>query len=118
MQEEASPRYVDLSWFEPTFGTPVQYNIYRTVIGTPFSTTPYASVPGTQTHYTDNIVQCNTVGYEYRVTAVTTNDAGTQLESSPSNTVPASGEPLLTGCYTVSNFWYLPAPSKERRACK
>lgn len=100
-QEEASPRFIDLSWFEPTFGTPASYNIYRTVVGTPFSTTPLASVPGTQTNFKDT-VSCNAAGYQYRVTAVTNNDAGAPQESTPSNTVPATGEPLLTGCYTVT----------------
>jgi len=96
-QEEASPRFIDLNWFAASFGTAVQYNIYRSAAVGSF--TKIASVPGSQTMYTDTVT-CNTDGYHYRVTAVTSNDAGTQLESSPSNTVPASGEPLLTGCYT------------------
>jgi len=100
-QEEASPRLIDLNWFAASFGTAVQYNIYRSAAVGPF--TQIASVPGSQTMYTDTVT-CNTGGYHYRVTAVTSNDAGTQLESSPSNTVPASGDPLLTGCYTVSKF--------------
>jgi hypothetical protein len=100
-QEEASPRLIDLDWFAASFGTAVQYNIYRSAAVGSF--TRIASVPGSQTMYTDTVT-CNTSGYHYRVTAVTSNDSGTQLESSPSNTVPASGDPLLTGCYTVSNF--------------
>ena len=99
VQEEASPRYIDLSWFVPTFGTVVQYNIYRSAAGGAF--TLLKSVPGTQTMYTDKTVTCNTGGYRYRVTAVTNNDKGQPQESSPSNTVPATGEPLLTGCYLV-----------------
>ena len=99
-QEEASPRHIDLSWFEPTFGTPVTFNIYRTVVGTPFPTTPLTSVPGNQTTFTDTVT-CNALGYQYRVTALTNNDAGVPQESVPSNTVPATGEPLLTGCYLV-----------------
>ena len=101
VQEEASPRPIDLSWIGPTFGTPVQYNIYRSVAGGAF--TPLASVPGTQTTYQDQ-VSCNAQGYRYEVTAVINNDSGQQLESVPSNIVPASGQALLTGCYTVSSF--------------
>jgi hypothetical protein len=100
-QEEASPRYIDLSWFEPTFGTPIQYNIYRSDAGGPFN--KLNPGPGTQTTFTDTVA-CNTGGYSYRVTAVVKNDSGTQLESVPTNTVPAAGEPKLTGCYTVTNF--------------
>ena len=102
-QEEASPRYIDLSWFAPTFGQVVQYNIYRAAAGVAGGAfTLLASVPGSQTMYTDKTVSCNTGGYHYRVTAVTTNDAGAQQESVPSNIVPAATDPALTGCYTVS----------------
>jgi hypothetical protein len=115
-QEEASPRFIDLNWFAASFGTALQYNIYRTVAGSPFPATPTASVPGSVTSFQDTVT-CNRTGYEYRVTAVTTNDSGTQLESSPSNTVPdlTNGEPLLTGCYTVTNFT-VPASSVQGTA--
>jgi Bacterial Ig-like domain (group 3) len=105
VQEEASPRYIDLSWFAPTFGQVVQYNIYRSAAGVAGGQFTFlTSVPGTQTTYQDKTVTCNPGGYHYRVTAVVNNDAGQPLESVPSNIVPATGEPLLTGCYTVSNF--------------
>ena len=40
---------------------------------------------------------CNAGGYSYRVTAVTTNDAGQLQESVPSNTVPAAGQEPADG---------------------
>lgn len=97
-QEKASPRFIDLAWFAPSFGTAVQYNIYRSDAGHPFG--KIGSVPGSQTTFEDTVT-CNLGGYRYSVTAVTNNDQGQPQESSPSNTVPASGEPLLTGCYTA-----------------
>jgi FG-GAP-like repeat/Putative Ig domain len=102
-QQEESPRLIDLSWFAPSFGTPVNYKVYRSDAGGPFNLLPLGTVPGNQTAFQDT-VPCNTKGYQYRITAVTNNDAtpAQQQESSPSNTVPATGEPLLTGCYTVS----------------
>jgi hypothetical protein len=102
-QEEASPRLIDLSWFAPTFGQVVQYKIYRSVAGGPF--TLRASVPGAQTTFQDTVT-CNQGGYSYKVTAVINNDAGQPLESVASNTVPATGQALLTGCYTVSAVTY------------
>jgi hypothetical protein len=99
-QEEASRRYIDLSWIGPTFGTVQQYNIYRTVVGTPFPTTPLTHVPGVQTTYQDTVT-CNSAGYQYEVTAVIKNDSGQAQESTPSNIVPATGQALLTGCYTT-----------------
>ena len=106
-QEEASPRFIDLSWFAPTFGQIANYNIYRSAAGGPFI--QIHSNPGAQTNYQD-AVNCNAGGYSYRVTAVINDDNGNPLESSPSNTVPASGEPKLTGCYVVPNF----APSVSK----
>ena len=100
-QEEASPRLIDLNWFAPSFGVVDHYKVYRSDAVGPF--VKIASVPGSQTMYTDTVT-CNTGGYHYRVTAVTNNDQGQPQESSPSNTVPATGDPLLTGCYTVGNF--------------
>ena len=103
VQEEASPRFIDLSWFAASFGTAVQYNIYRSDAGGPF--VKIGSVPGSQTTFQDTVT-CNLGGYRYRVTAVTSNDAGQPQESSPSNTVPVSGQDLLTGCYAVSAVTY------------
>jgi hypothetical protein len=100
-QEEASPRLIDLSWFAPTFGQVVQYKIYRSDGGGAF--TLRNSVPGTQTAFQDT-VNCNTDGYRYKVTTVVNNDAGQALESVASNTVPASVEALLTGCYAESDL--------------
>ena len=97
-QEEASPRYIDLSWLGPTFGTVVNYKIYRSVAGGPFAL--LNTVPGTQTTYTDTVT-CNQGGYEYEVTAVINNDSGQPQESTPSNIVPATGQAFLTGCYTA-----------------
>jgi len=103
VQEEASPRFIDLSWFAASFGTAVQYYIYRSDASGPF--VKIGSVPGSQTTFQDTVT-CNPGGYRYRVTAVTNNDQGQPQESSPSNTVPASGQALLTGCYTVSAVTY------------
>ena len=100
-EEKASPRNIVLNWFIPTFGTVVQYNLYRSDAGGSFHLV--LPGPGTQTTYTDTVT-CNSGGYRYQVTAVTNNDSGTLQESSPSNTVPASGQALLTGCYTVTNL--------------
>ena len=100
-QEEASPRKIDLSWFAPSFGQVLQYNVYRSDAGGPFN--KLNPGPGTQTKFTDT-VNCNAGGYSYRVTSVVSDDKGNQLESVPSNTVPASGEPVLTGCYVVPSF--------------
>ncbi len=97
--EGASPRYIDLSWFAPTFGTVVTYNIYQSIGTGSFNL--HASVPGSQTTFQDTVT-CNPGGYSYRVTAVTDNDAGQPQESVPSNTVSESGQTgeKLTGCYT------------------
>jgi hypothetical protein len=100
-QEEASPRLIDLSWIAPTFGQVVQYNIYRSAAGGMF--TLVTSVPGTQTTFQDT-VNCNLNGYSYKVTTKINNDAGNSLESVASNTVPASGQKPLTGCYVVPDL--------------
>jgi hypothetical protein len=102
-QEDPSPRHIHLSWFAPTFGTVVQYNLYRSDAGGPFNLV--SPGPGTQTTYTDTVT-CKPGGYQYRVTSVVNNDTPppAQLESVPSNTVPASGQDPLTGCYVVTNF--------------
>lgn len=101
VQEEISPRLIDLSWFAASFGTAVNYKIYRSDAGGPFVN--IASVSGTQTTYTDTVT-CKLQGYRYRVTEVVNNDAGQLLESVPSNIVPAANEHLLTGCYVVPSF--------------
>jgi hypothetical protein len=97
--EGASPRYINLSWFAPTFGAVVNYNIYKSIAGGQFNLE--SSVPGSQTTFQDTVT-CNPTGYSYRVTAVTLNDAGQPQESVPSNTVSTSGQTgeKLTGCYT------------------
>jgi hypothetical protein len=100
VQEEASPRYIDLSWFVPSFGKVVQYNIYRSSDGGK-TFTPLASVPGSQTTYTDKTATCSTTGYQYEVTAVINNDSGQPRESVPSNIVPAPGQHPITGCYNA-----------------
>jgi FG-GAP-like repeat len=102
-EEEVSSRKIDLSWFAPSFGTAVQYKVYRSDAGGPFNLLPSGTVPGSQTSYQDTVA-CNPGGYQYKVTAVVNNDLGQLLESTPSNTVPAAGEPLLTGCYVITNF--------------
>jgi hypothetical protein len=101
VQEEVSPRYIDLSWFAPTFGQVVHYNIYRSAGVGQF--TFLTSVPGTQTTFQDK-VNCNTGGYHYRVTTVVNDDTGQALESVPSNIVPAIGQDPLTGCYVITNL--------------
>lgn len=100
-QEEASARHIDLSWFSPTFGQIVEYNVYRSVAGGSF--TLLAAVPGSQTTYQDT-VNCNAGGYSYRITAVVNSDTGQVLESVPSSTVPVAPQQLLTGCYVITNF--------------
>ncbi|MGA9805455.1 MAG: Ig-like domain repeat protein [Terriglobales bacterium] len=97
--EGVSPRLISLSWFAPSFGTVVNYNVYQSIGTGAFSLR--ASVSGSLTTYTDTVT-CNASGYSYRVTAVTNNDVGQPQESVPSNTVSTSGQTgeKLTGCYT------------------
>lgn len=105
-QEEASPRFIHLSWFVPTFGQVVQYNIYRSADGGQTFTLIHSNTGNPPATTFQDTVSCNVRGYSYRVTTVVNNDAlpPQQLESVPSNTVPASGQALLTGCYVVTNF--------------
>ena len=107
-QEEASPRLIDLTWFAPTFGTPVQYNIYRSSDGGQTFILIHSNTGNPPATTYQDTVPCNLGGYEYRVTAVVNNDAGQPRESSPSNIVPAAPpqEPKLTGCYVVSPVTY------------
>jgi Bacterial Ig-like domain (group 3) len=102
--EGVSPRSVTLTWNKPTGITVAdRYNIYRTpafTSGSPL-TVP-ANCTGTQCTYVDTTDNCLTTGYTYAVSALQAPD--TTNESTKSNSVPATGEPLLTGCYTVGNF--------------
>jgi hypothetical protein len=99
VQEEASPRVIDLGWFGPSL-TPDGYNIYQSTDGG-HTFTKIAGVSGSQTSYQAKVtcsLPSNPAGYFYQVKAVTNS-----IESSPTNTVPAAGEPPLTGCYTAPN---------------
>jgi hypothetical protein len=116
VSEGASPRTVKLSWAAPNFGQIGAYRVYRSADGgTTFAL--IATVPGSQTMYTDtpqNGPTCNTTGYQYFVTAVL---AGTfnsfppgpseGQESEDSNTVstilPDVTHPV-TGCYLPPVF--------------
>jgi hypothetical protein len=84
----------------------VQYNIYRSDAGGPFNLKHSNTGNPPATTYQDTVT-CNTGGYRYKVTAFVFNDVTQQLqESVASNIVPASGQALLTGCYTVSAVTY------------
>jgi hypothetical protein len=104
-EEKESRRDIVLNWFSPSFGQVANYKIYRSVAGGPFTQVAGSPVPGSQTTYQDT-VDCNPAGYRYRVTAVINTDPPIvqQLESAPSNIVPAAGQNLLTGCYVIQNF--------------
>lgn len=122
--EEASPRYVDLQWDAPTFGSIGAYRVYRSPDGGS-TFTLIATVPGTQLTYQDNNgpgagPACLTSPgkYEYFVTAVLAGTFAGPLpqptegqESVPSNTV--AGEPnstaQVTGCYTLAGISATPA---------
>jgi hypothetical protein len=67
--EGQSPRTIALTWTPPIFGTPIQYNVYRSAAGGPF--TQIAALPGTPppTTYTDTVT-CNPGGYSYYVTSI------------------------------------------------
>jgi 6-phosphogluconolactonase len=112
--EEASPRFIDLSWTAPIFGQIGAYRIYRSAGGgAPFAL--IATVPGSQTTFRDGVTTpppCNTTGYQYFVTAVL---AGTFAafppgptegqESEPSNTVSVGQNvETLTACYGPTGF--------------
>jgi hypothetical protein len=101
--EDQSPRYIHLFWYPPSFGQIGTYNIYRQprfASGNPLSVpvSQLTFIPATgQYEFTDTTVTCNPSGYTYSVSAVLVN---TTQESVKSNTVPASGQAALTGCYT------------------
>jgi len=99
--EAASPRQITITWSTPIFGTPINFNVYRSSDGG-VTFNKIAPVSGTTFQYTDNPV-CNPLGYKYYVTSIIQDDINpsTHIESQPSATVP-SGLPLLTGCYTNS----------------
>src|SRR6267143_3590670 len=107
--EDPSPRFIHLSWNAPVLGQTGAYGVYRSAdSGATF--TLIATVPGSQTTYTDTPAQtgppCNgNVGYQYFVTALLA-PANTQ-ESVPSNTASTGPAPDLkpvTGCYTLTAF--------------
>jgi hypothetical protein len=101
--EGVSARTITLNWNAPTFGQIVKYNIYRSENGAAF--TLRAFVRATEggappTTYTDTVT-CDPGGFRYFVTAVIISAiTNAEQESVPSNPVPASGQPTLTGCYT------------------
>ena len=103
--EAASPRQITITWSTPIFGTPINYNVYRSSDGG-VTFNKIATVSGTTFQYTDTPTVgpvCNTLGYKYYVTSIIQDDINPSkhIESQPSATVP-SGLPLLTGCYTNS----------------
>jgi hypothetical protein len=107
--EEVSPRFIDLSWMKPDFGDIGAYLIFRLPDGG--TTTPIATVPGTQLTFQDTVT-CKPTGYQYYVKAVLAGTFATfppgpneGQQSVPSNTASTgqNGE-LLTGCYTPPVF--------------
>ena len=103
--EAASPRNITLNWTAPTFGQIGAYKVYRSADGgNTFTVITTVSGAPPVTTYTDTVA-CNPTGYEYFVTAVLS-DTSTNpgQESAGSNTIPASGQSPLTGCYTVPAF--------------
>jgi hypothetical protein len=106
VQEEASPRLIDLGWFGSTL-SPDHYNIYQSTDGGQTFPKKVGTVPGSQTAFQVTVSCNNTVtpnvppGYFYQVKAATLNALNQEVESAATNTVPAPGEPALTGCYTA-----------------
>jgi hypothetical protein len=109
--EAASPRTITLNWFRPTFGQIGAYRIYRSSDGghtfALVSNGANGAVPGNQLTFQDTVT-CNPTGYQYYVTAVLAGTFATfppapteGQESAPSNTVPATGQDPLTGCYAT-----------------
>ena len=100
--EGASPRLITLNWAAPAFGQIVKYKIYRSENGAAF--TVIASLTGNPpaTTYTDTVT-CDRGGFRYFTTAVImAGNPPQEQESIGSNTVPASGQDPLTGCYNVT----------------
>jgi hypothetical protein len=100
------PRYIQLNWQPPTFGQISSYNIYKATNGTPVPNTtpptPYATVSGSTTTFTDQNVSCGPT-YTYFVTAVImVGNPPTPQESVGSNQVSQ------TDCappYTFTGFY-------------
>ena len=99
--EDVSPRIIHVTWNRP-FGSPVQYTVYRSDAGGPFSQVGTVNGnPLAPTYTFSNTVTCNPGGYTYYVTSTVLDDlTNQQIVSQPSN--PTSNSPLLTGCYTNS----------------
>jgi hypothetical protein len=97
--EDVSARIIHVTWPRP-FGSPIQYTVYRSVAGGPFSQASTVSgTPLAPTYTFNDTVTCNSGGYTYYVTSTVTDDlTNQQIVSQPSN--PTSNSPLLTGCYT------------------
>jgi hypothetical protein len=99
--EDVSPRLIHLSWLPPTFGQIGSYKIYRSAHGSAFTVIATISGNPPATTYTDTVT-CDPGGYQYFITAVLgPNSPNPGQESAPSNTVPASGQNLMTGCYAL-----------------
>jgi len=100
--EDVSPRLIHLSWLAPTFGQIGSYKVYRSAHGSAFTVIATISGNPPATTYTDTVT-CDPGGYQYFITAVLgPNSPNPGQESAPSNTVPASGQNLMTGCYALS----------------
>ena len=101
--EEASQRFIDLSWSAPTFGQIVRYDIKRSSDGGVTFTTIHSNL-GTppSTAYQDT-VQCNPGGYQYKVTAFVINDVTQALQESVASNIVPTGD-KLTGCYVVTGL--------------
>jgi len=108
--EGTSPRTIALNWIAPTFGQIGAYNIYRAVTGQTLTLLNTVTGNPPATTYTDTTDTCNPSGYSYAVTSVqSASSTNPGAESEKSNTVPASGQPLLTGCYTGATATTPPA---------
>ena len=100
--EDVSPRLIHLSWLPPTFGQIGSYKVYRSAHGGAFTVIATISGNPPATTYTDTVT-CDPGGYQYFITAVLgSNSPNPGQESAPSNTVPASGQNAITGCYALN----------------
>jgi hypothetical protein len=98
--EDVSARIIHVTWHRP-FGSPVQYDVYRSDAGGPYNHVGTISVgtPPPDTYTFNDNVECNPGGHTYYVTSTALDDITNQpLASQPSN--PTSNLPKLTGCYT------------------